>query len=138
MSESTPAAAGYRSTLNLPDTPFPMRGDLPKREPGWVDSWNEGGLYKRLRDARAHRRRERPNLRHGVCRRLRPLRARAGVRPRRGGLRATAGGRLGWSNSGVPASVVPKPEIVQRPFREWTTSTIGLWMESLGLGMYVG
>ncbi|MDZ4398342.1 isoleucine--tRNA ligase [Hydrogenophaga sp.] len=53
MSETTPAAADYRSTLNLPDTPFPMRGDLPKREPGWVDSWNEGGLYKRLRDARA-------------------------------------------------------------------------------------
>ncbi|PZO20106.1 MAG: isoleucine--tRNA ligase [Burkholderiales bacterium] len=52
MSESTPAATDYRSTLNLPDTPFPMRGDLPKREPGWVDSWNEGGLYKRLRDAR--------------------------------------------------------------------------------------
>ena len=23
--------ADYRSTLNLPDTPFPMRGDLPKR-----------------------------------------------------------------------------------------------------------
>ncbi len=53
MSETTPAAADYRSTLNLPDTPFPMRGDLPKREPGWVDSWNEGGLYKRLHDARA-------------------------------------------------------------------------------------
>jgi len=52
MSESTTAATDYRSTLNLPDTPFPMRGDLPKREPGWVDSWNEGGLYKRLRDAR--------------------------------------------------------------------------------------
>ena len=29
-------APDYRSTLNLPDTPFPMRGDLPKREPGWV------------------------------------------------------------------------------------------------------
>jgi len=42
----------YRSTLNLPDTPFPMRGDLPKREPGWVNSWNQEGLYKRLRDAR--------------------------------------------------------------------------------------
>ncbi|MDP1685833.1 isoleucine--tRNA ligase [Hydrogenophaga sp.] len=52
MSDSTTAATDYRSTLNLPDTPFPMRGDLPKREPGWVDSWNEGGLYKRLRDAR--------------------------------------------------------------------------------------
>ena len=42
----------YRSTLNLPDTPFPMRGDLPKREPAWVKTWNEDGLYKRLRDAR--------------------------------------------------------------------------------------
>lgn len=42
----------YRSTLNLPDTPFPMRGDLPKREPGWIKAWNEGGLYKRLREAR--------------------------------------------------------------------------------------
>ncbi|MDO5653466.1 MAG: isoleucine--tRNA ligase [Brachymonas sp.] len=42
----------YRKTLNLPDTPFPMRGDLPKREPGWVKNWNEGGLYKRLRDVR--------------------------------------------------------------------------------------
>ena len=30
---STPV--DYRATLNLPDTPFPMRGDLPKREPGW-------------------------------------------------------------------------------------------------------
>ena len=28
--------AEYRQTLNMPDTPFPMRGDLPKREPGWV------------------------------------------------------------------------------------------------------
>ncbi|MEY2861554.1 MAG: Isoleucine--tRNA ligase [Pseudomonadota bacterium] len=43
----------YRSTLNLPDTPFPMRGDLPKREPAWVKTWNEEGLYKKLRDARA-------------------------------------------------------------------------------------
>jgi len=43
----------YRSTLNLPDTPFPMRGDLPKREPGWVKEWEDKGLYKKLRDARA-------------------------------------------------------------------------------------
>ncbi|MDO4769747.1 MAG: hypothetical protein Q4A11_05205, partial [Brachymonas sp.] len=41
----------YRQTLNLPDTPFPMRGDLPKREPGWVKQWNEGGLYQQLRAA---------------------------------------------------------------------------------------
>ncbi|MCW7536407.1 isoleucine--tRNA ligase [Aquabacterium sp. A7-Y] len=42
----------YRATLNLPDTPFPMRGDLPKREPGWVKEWEEQGIYKKLRDAR--------------------------------------------------------------------------------------
>jgi isoleucyl-tRNA synthetase len=42
----------YRATLNLPDTPFPMRGDLPKREPGWVQEWNDEGRYHRLRDAR--------------------------------------------------------------------------------------
>jgi len=42
----------YRATLNLPDTPFPMRGDLPKREPGWVKEWDEQGIYKQLRDAR--------------------------------------------------------------------------------------
>ena len=44
----------YRTTLNLPDTPFPMRGDLPKREPGWVQEWEDKGLYQRLRDARRH------------------------------------------------------------------------------------
>jgi isoleucyl-tRNA synthetase len=45
----------YRATLNLPDTPFPMRGDLPKREPGWVKQWEDEGLYQRLRDARCGR-----------------------------------------------------------------------------------
>ena len=51
MTDST-APKDYRSTLNLPDTPFPMRGDLPKREPGWVKAWEDKGLYKKLRDAR--------------------------------------------------------------------------------------
>ena len=45
-------APDYRSTLNLPDTPFPMRGDLPKREPGWIQAWQDEGRYQRLRDAR--------------------------------------------------------------------------------------
>jgi isoleucyl-tRNA synthetase len=56
MSTTPSPAPDYRSTLNLPDTPFPMRGDLPKREPGWLQQWNdtanEGGLYQRLRVAR--------------------------------------------------------------------------------------
>ena len=48
----TTAKTDYRSTLNLPDTPFPMRGDLPKREAGWVKAWEDKGIYKKLRDAR--------------------------------------------------------------------------------------
>ena len=53
MSEkATAPASDYRATLNLPDTPFPMRGDLPKREPAWVQAWNEQGLYRQLREAR--------------------------------------------------------------------------------------
>jgi isoleucyl-tRNA synthetase len=32
-----------------------MRGDLPKREPGWVAQWESQGLYQRLRDAREGR-----------------------------------------------------------------------------------
>ncbi|MEX8192007.1 isoleucine--tRNA ligase [Comamonas guangdongensis] len=45
-------ASVYRATLNMPDTPFPMRGDLPKREPGWVKEWEDQGTYQKLRDAR--------------------------------------------------------------------------------------
>ena len=48
----TDKASDYRSTLNMMDTPFPMRGDLPKREPAWAKQWNEQGLYKKLRVAR--------------------------------------------------------------------------------------
>jgi isoleucyl-tRNA synthetase len=47
----SPAKADYKSTLNLPDTPFPMRGDLAKREPVWVRAWQERDLYGRIREA---------------------------------------------------------------------------------------
>ncbi|MBK8063754.1 MAG: isoleucine--tRNA ligase [Betaproteobacteria bacterium] len=43
--------ADYKKTLNLPDTPFPMKGDLARREPLWVKQWQDQGLYKRLRQA---------------------------------------------------------------------------------------
>ncbi len=46
------ATPDYRATLNLPDTPFPMRGDLPKREPGWIADWQQQGRYAQLRAAR--------------------------------------------------------------------------------------
>ena len=38
--------------INMMDTPFPMRGDLPKREPAWTQAWSDQGLYKKLRIAR--------------------------------------------------------------------------------------
>ena len=41
--------ADYRKTLNMPDTPFPMRGDLAKREPGWVKDWQQKKLYQKIR-----------------------------------------------------------------------------------------
>ncbi|HEY8353625.1 MAG TPA: class I tRNA ligase family protein, partial [Methylophilaceae bacterium] len=39
--------------LNLPETEFPMRGDLAKREPAWLKQWQERKLYQRIRKARA-------------------------------------------------------------------------------------
>ena len=45
----------YRKTLNLPDTPFPMRGDLARREPQWTRQWQERGVYRRLRALSAGR-----------------------------------------------------------------------------------
>ncbi len=52
---AAPAHPDYRATLNLPDTSFPMRGDLPRREPAWVQRWQDEGVYQRLRAARAGR-----------------------------------------------------------------------------------
>ncbi|MCT8161002.1 isoleucine--tRNA ligase [Pseudoruegeria sp. SHC-113] len=40
----------YKDTLNLPETEFPMRAGLPKREPEWLARWEEIGVYDRLRE----------------------------------------------------------------------------------------
>ncbi len=47
--------ADYKNTLNLPDTPFPMRGDLARREPGWVRQWQEKNRYRQIREKAAGR-----------------------------------------------------------------------------------
>jgi len=39
----------YKNTLNLPKTDFPMRGNLPQREPEMVARWEAMGLYEKLR-----------------------------------------------------------------------------------------
>ena len=41
----------YKHTLNLPDTPFPMRGDLAKREPLMLKDWQARRFYQRIRAA---------------------------------------------------------------------------------------
>ncbi|HCR3024474.1 TPA: isoleucine--tRNA ligase [Serratia marcescens] len=42
----------YKNTLNLPETGFPMRGDLAKREPGMLQRWYEQDLYGMIRTAK--------------------------------------------------------------------------------------
>lgn len=39
----------FKKTLNLPETPFPMRADLAKREPVWLTAWQAQGRYAQLR-----------------------------------------------------------------------------------------
>ena len=51
----TAAARDYRGTVILPKTDFPMRGDLPKREPDWLARWEGMGLWDRLRAQSAGR-----------------------------------------------------------------------------------
>ena len=43
----------YSQTVRLPKTDFPMRGDLPKREPAWVQQWLKDKTYERLLAERA-------------------------------------------------------------------------------------
>jgi isoleucyl-tRNA synthetase len=44
--------ADYKDTLNLPDTPFPMRGDLARREPQMLARWQQQQRYKKIRAAK--------------------------------------------------------------------------------------
>jgi len=45
--------AKYKDTVILPDTPFPMRGDLAKREPEILAQWESSKLYEQIQDQRA-------------------------------------------------------------------------------------
>jgi len=50
MTEDNKEQSKYK--LNLPETAFPMRGDLAKREPAWLKAWQDKKLYTRIRNAR--------------------------------------------------------------------------------------
>ena len=43
----------YKSTLNLLKTGFPMRGNLPEREPDILAKWQEMDIYRRVRENRS-------------------------------------------------------------------------------------
>ncbi len=45
----------YRATLHLPKTDFPMRANLPEREPHWLAYWKDLDLYGRRRALRRDR-----------------------------------------------------------------------------------
>ena len=49
------SAADYKSTVFLPRTPFPMRGDLPRREPELLARWERIGLWARTKAQMAGR-----------------------------------------------------------------------------------
>jgi len=51
MTEDLKQDSKYK--LNLPETSFPMRGDLAKREPAWLKEWQDKKLYQRIRKARS-------------------------------------------------------------------------------------
>lgn len=42
----------YKDTLNLPKTAFPMKANLPNREPNTLKYWSEMGLYQKMREQR--------------------------------------------------------------------------------------
>ncbi|MBY0241950.1 MAG: isoleucine--tRNA ligase [Burkholderiaceae bacterium] len=49
MSDNKKAPSKY--PVNMTETPFPMRGDLAKREPNWVKDWQDKQIYQRIRKA---------------------------------------------------------------------------------------
>ena len=51
MSNKKEAKPQSKYPVNLLDTPFPMRGDLPKREPQWVKEWQDNKIYEKIRAA---------------------------------------------------------------------------------------
>ena len=93
----------YKATLNLPDTPFPMRGDLARREAGWVKEWQERKVYEAIRAASRGAAEVRAARRSAVRQRRHPHRPRGqqdpqghrGQEPAAGRLRRALRARLG-------------------------------------------
>ncbi|HZL59268.1 MAG TPA: class I tRNA ligase family protein, partial [Stellaceae bacterium] len=65
--DSAPKNSGgdYRATVFLPDTAFPMRGELPKREPALLERWSKMGLWQKQREQGRREKREKFILHDG-------------------------------------------------------------------------
>jgi isoleucyl-tRNA synthetase len=48
----TPEQKPLKSTLNLPQTTFPMKANLPQNEPLRLEAWQQQDLYAQIRAAR--------------------------------------------------------------------------------------
>src|SRR5581483_6349793 len=55
--EASEGGGDFQATLNLPKTDFPMKGDLPKREPERLAFWEEIGLYEKMQARQSGRER---------------------------------------------------------------------------------
>ena len=129
----------YKATLNLPDTPFPMRGDLARREPGWVAEWRAQGRLRgdpqgvrrppALRAARRPAVRERRHP-HRPCASTRSSRTSSSRAARMAGFDAPY--VPGWDCHGMPIEVqIEKthgknlpPAETQRLCRDYATEQI--------------
>lgn len=48
MSTGNASENQYKDTVNLPKTDFPMKANLPQREPVMIENWNKIGLYQKM------------------------------------------------------------------------------------------
>lgn len=53
LAENQKPMSDYKQTLNLPETEFPMRGNLANREPKMLEKWQQKDLYRAIRNAKA-------------------------------------------------------------------------------------
>jgi isoleucyl-tRNA synthetase len=49
------ATVNLKDTLNLPVTDFPMKGNLPEREPQMIAAWDKSDLYRKILEKNAGR-----------------------------------------------------------------------------------
>ena len=50
--DATRVPLELKKTINLPQTAFPMKANLPQNEPRMLERWEEMGIYQRIREAR--------------------------------------------------------------------------------------